>query len=191
MSELVTDRSGRMRWVMRLILTLAAIALGVALILAHLTVPQIVWVAGAGLVVVGVATLALVDGGGGHSRRWTRVVSGLASISAGVVVLAIFVVQQARTKTEALVPLALFRDRNFSGANAAIAAVGFAVTAMSLPFMFYLQLARGLTPTNAALLLVPYLAWLCYAAYLNWGIDQLNPNASTLVPGAPSATYSF
>ncbi|WP_238529260.1 lipase family protein [Dietzia alimentaria] len=88
MSELVTDRSGRMRWVMRLILTLAAIALGVALILAHLTVPQIVWVAGAGLVVVGVATLALVDGGGGHSRRWTRVVSGLASISAGVVVLA-------------------------------------------------------------------------------------------------------
>ncbi len=46
---------------------------------------------------------------------------------------------------------------------------------------------RGL----AALLLLPYLAWLCYAGYLNWGIDRLNPNASTLVPAAPSATYAI
>ena len=39
--------------------------------------------------------------------------------------------------------------------NLAIATVGFTVTSMSLPIMFYLQLARGLTPTQSALLLIP------------------------------------
>ena len=67
-------------------------------------------------------------------------------IIAGVVVLGVFIVQQWKTKSEALVPLELFRDRNFSGANVAIAAVGFTVTSMSLPMMFFLQTARGLHP---------------------------------------------
>jgi len=39
----------------------------------------------------------------------------------------------------------------------------------------------------AGLLLLPYLLWLGYATYLNWQIDRLNPDAATLVPGAPSA----
>lgn len=76
-------------------------------------------------------------------------------IIAGVVVMGIFIWTQARTKNEPLVPLDLFKDRNFSISNLAIATVGFTVTSMSLPLMFYVQLARGLTPTESALLLVP------------------------------------
>lgn len=76
-------------------------------------------------------------------------------ILAGVVVMALFVWQQSRTRSEPLVPLGLFRDRNFSVANIGIATVGFTVTSMSLPLMFFIQLARGLTPTEAALLMVP------------------------------------
>lgn len=76
-------------------------------------------------------------------------------IAAGVAVLIVFLWQQARTKREALVPMSLFRDRNFSVSNLGIAAVGFTVTSMSLPLMFFVQLARGLTPTESALLLVP------------------------------------
>lgn len=38
----------------------------------------------------------------------------------------------------------------------------------------------------AAWLLVPYLAWLCFAAFLNFQIDRANPNAETLVPAAAS-----
>ncbi len=76
-------------------------------------------------------------------------------IAAGLVVLTLFLVQQARTRSEPLVPLVLFRDRNFAGANVAIAAVGFTVTSMSLPLMFFLQTARALTPTEAAMLLIP------------------------------------
>ncbi len=37
---------------------------------------------------------------------------------------------------------------------------------------------------GAAWLMVPYLAWLCFAGILNYKIDQLNPNAETLVPAS-------
>ena len=39
---------------------------------------------------------------------------------------------------------------------------------------------------GAALLLVPYLAWLGFAGTLLWQIHQLNPNAESLVPSAAS-----
>ncbi|WP_029146534.1 DHA2 family efflux MFS transporter permease subunit [Microbacterium luticocti] len=76
-------------------------------------------------------------------------------IAFGVVLLGVFIWQQAKTRSEALVPLELFRDRNFSVSNLGIAIVGFTVTAMTLPMMFFIQLARGLTPTQAALLMIP------------------------------------
>lgn len=39
----------------------------------------------------------------------------------------------------------------------------------------------------AAWLLVPYMAWLSFAAILNFQIDQANPEAETLVPAAASS----
>jgi EmrB/QacA subfamily drug resistance transporter len=76
-------------------------------------------------------------------------------IIAGVVVLALFVIWQALNKGEPLLPLVLFRDRNFSLANAAITTVGFTITSMSLPLIYYFQLVKGFTPTQSALMLVP------------------------------------
>jgi translocator protein len=35
---------------------------------------------------------------------------------------------------------------------------------------------------GAAILLVPYLAWICFAGYLLYQINELNPNAASLVP---------
>jgi EmrB/QacA subfamily drug resistance transporter len=104
-------------------------------------------------------------------------------VAAGVVVMAVFVWTQARTRSEPLVPLDLFRERNFSIANLAIAAVGFTVTSMALPQMFYLQLARGLTPTESALLLIP-LAILSgvLAPFAGKLLDRTDPRV-LLVPG--------
>ena len=94
----------------------------------------------------------------GQTYDWGTIagpISVWSLIGAGVVVLALFVGWQARNTREPLLSLQLFRDRNFSLASLAIAAVGFGVTAMAFPTMLYAQGVLGLTPTQAALLFVP------------------------------------
>lgn len=54
---------------------------------------------------------------------------------------------------------------------------------------FVTTLLFGRIRALAAWLMVPYLAWLCFAAILNKQIDQLNPDAETLV--VPRATQSI
>ena len=43
----------------------------------------------------------------------------------------------------------------------------------------------------AGLLMLPYLAWLVFAAFLNWQIGVLNPDASTIVPGQASTDIAL
>jgi len=76
-------------------------------------------------------------------------------IVAGVAVMVLFVWWQSRTRSEPLVPLVLFRDRNFTLASLAIAAGSFTMTSMLLPYMFFLQLSRGVSPIGCALLMMP------------------------------------
>ncbi len=89
----------------------------------------------------------------GERYDWSPLIWSM--IGLGVAVMVIFVWHQGKTKNEPLVPLSLFRDRNFSVSTSAIAIVGFVVTAMTLPLMFFIQMARGLSPTQSALLMVP------------------------------------
>ena len=94
----------------------------------------------------------------GQKYDWgtiTGPISVWSLIITGLVVLAVFVFWQARNRGEPLLPLGLFKDRNFSLANTAITSVGFAITAMTFPLMLYAQSVRGLSPTKSALLLVP------------------------------------
>lgn len=57
-------------------------------------------------------------------------------------------------------------------------------------FMFIFAVAAtvafGRVRTAAAWWMVPYLAWLCFAAVLNWQTHVLNPNAETLAPRGSS-----
>jgi MFS family permease len=89
----------------------------------------------------------------GNTRDWDAWI--WAMIIAGLVVLGLFVVNQARNKDEPLVPLSLFRDRNFSMSSVAIAAMGAAVTSLMVPAYFYLEAVREYTPTRAALVFAP------------------------------------
>jgi EmrB/QacA subfamily drug resistance transporter len=112
-----------------------------------------------GVALSGVGMFLLVFGiQEGHQYDWSTITGPITVwrlIVLGIVVLAGFVFWQARNRNEPLVPLVLFRERNFSLANVAITAMCFAVTAMAFPFMLYAQLVRGLSPTGSALLLVP------------------------------------
>ena len=67
----------------------------------------------------------------------------------------IFVWWESRTTKEALVPLHIFKDRNFSVSNVGISAMGLAATAMGFPLMLYAQLVRGYSALEASLLMAP------------------------------------
>lgn len=110
----------------------------------------------------------------GNSYEWTARVWML--IGAGIALLAGFVWSQAHNRRAPLVPLRLFRDRNFGLANIGIAAVGFAITGMMLPIMFYAQAVRGLSPTGAALLMVPMAVISgVLAPFVGRLVDRLHP----------------
>jgi EmrB/QacA subfamily drug resistance transporter len=94
----------------------------------------------------------------GETYNWGTITGPITVwglIIGGIVVLAAFVAWQRFNKGEPLLPLGLFKDRNFSLANVGITTVGFTVTAFSLPLIFYYQVVRGLTPTQSALMMVP------------------------------------
>ena len=78
-----------------------------------------------------------------------------ASIIGGIVFIGLFVWWQAANKKEPLLPLSLFKDRNFSLSSSAIAAVGFSITAMFIPLVYFFQAVRGFTPTESALMTAP------------------------------------
>lgn len=112
-----------------------------------------------GVVLSGVGVFLLVFGiQEGQKYHWGTI-AGIISvpllIAAGVVFLGVFVWWQSKTKAEPLVPLKLFRDRNFSLANIAITTMGFAITSLVLPLMLFTQLVLGYTPTQSALLMAP------------------------------------
>ncbi|HEU4668778.1 MAG TPA: DHA2 family efflux MFS transporter permease subunit [Arthrobacter sp.] len=119
----------------------------------------------------------------GETYNWGTITGPITVwglIIAGLAVLVLFVAWQQFNKGEPLLPLALFRDRNFSLANIGITTVGFTVTAFSLPLIFYYQLVRGLTPTQSALMMVP-MALISggLAPVVGKIIDRVNPKFIT------------
>ena len=115
----------------------------------------------------------------GETYNWGRI-TGIISVPAlivlGVILLVAFVWWQWRQKSEPLVPLSLFSDRNFSVSSVAITAVGFSITAMIFPFMIYAQVVRGLDPTHAALLMAPQaLASIVFAPIAGRLVDRVHP----------------
>lgn len=70
-------------------------------------------------------------------------------------------------------PVYFFRMHQVSGAFYLLVAVFVAAFATTIVF--------GRIRPLAAWLMVPYLAWLCFASVLNKQIDQLNPDAEQLV----------
>lgn len=93
----------------------------------------------------------------GQRYDWGTVAYGVTIveiIAAGVVLLAAFFLWE-RFQAEPLVPLSLFRNRNFSLMNWIIAAMSFGMLGLFLPLTIYLQSVRGLSALNAGLTMVP------------------------------------
>lgn len=151
------------------------------------------WV-GVGLSAVGMFCLVfgIQEGERYDWGTMTGIISVPLLIALGLVIIAVFLWWQSRIQREPLVPLALFRDRNFSLSNAGISLVSFAITSMALPFMFYAQAVRGLSPTKSALLLVPMaLVTGILAPFVGRLTDRLHPRYLVGIGFAASSTALF
>ena len=89
----------------------------------------------------------------GQSHDWAPWI--WAVLVAGIGFMTAFVYWQSLSVYEPLIPLDIFRDRDFSLCNAAAMVIAFAATGMILPLMFYAQSVCGLSPTRSALLTAP------------------------------------
>lgn len=107
-----------------------------------------------GVVLSGVGMFMIVFGlQEGQSHHWAPWVWGL--IAGGIGFMAAFLIWQSVNPNEPLIPLAIFRDRDFYLSNLGVATIGFVVTGMMVPIMFYAQAVCGLSPTRSAMLLAP------------------------------------
>jgi EmrB/QacA subfamily drug resistance transporter len=75
-------------------------------------------------------------------------------IIGGAAIIAVFLVWE-RYQAEPLVPLSLFKDRNFAVANWVAAAISFGMLSLFLPIVIYLQSVRGFSALTAGLTLAP------------------------------------
>ncbi len=75
-------------------------------------------------------------------------------IIGGVALIAVFLIWE-RYQAEPLVPLSLFKDRNFAVANWIAAAISFGMLSLFLPIVIYLQSVRGFSALTAGLTLAP------------------------------------
>jgi EmrB/QacA subfamily drug resistance transporter len=151
------------RWIFYVNVPIGLVTMALALIV----VPDLRPGRRAGLELVGVllasASLFLITFGliEGQKYSWSTITTwqgiGLTIpevIGAGVVLLALFFTWDHFRPTP-LVPISLFRDRNFSIMNWVSAVLTFGMIGMFLPLTIYLQSALGFTAIKAGLTFVP------------------------------------
>jgi EmrB/QacA subfamily drug resistance transporter len=110
----------------------------------------------------------------GQSHHWAPWIWG--TLAGGIGFIAAFLIWQSVNRNEPLIPLVMFRDRDFSLSNLGVATIGFVVTATFLPLMFYAQAVCGLSPTRSALLTAPMaIATGVLAPFVGKIVDRSHP----------------
>jgi EmrB/QacA subfamily drug resistance transporter len=143
------------------------------------------------LVGVGLSTLGLLGVVFGliEGERYSwGTVTGFVTIpeiiSAGVVALALFLVQQARRQDrEPLLPFGVFRDRNFTLMTLVMAGLGFAMVGAYLPLTIYLQSVLGLSAIAAGLTIAPQPVAMMVSSGIASGLVSKVSGKYLLIPG--------
>lgn len=131
---------------------IVGLALAVRLVPALPTRPHRFGFVGAVLSGVGVfcVVFALQQGPASSWAPWIWV-----TIAAGAGFVAAFFYWQSVDTRDPLIPLEIFRDRNFTLASVGVLVASFVTTAMVVPTMFYAQAVCGLSPLRSALVIAP------------------------------------
>jgi EmrB/QacA subfamily drug resistance transporter len=153
----ITDHWG-WRWAFYINLPLGVVALGLISAVLHLPKKRAqarIDYLGAGLLTVGITAIVLVTTWGGTEYAWTSA-RIMELIGIGVAALIGFVFWQTRA-AEPVVPLHIFRSRNFTLMSVIGFITGFAMFGATLFLPLYQQAVQGASATNSGLLLLPML----------------------------------
>ncbi|MFJ5836838.1 MDR family MFS transporter [Streptomyces shenzhenensis] len=153
----ITDNWG-WRWAFYINLPLGMIALAAVSAVLHLpkkrTKTRIDYL-GAALLTVGITAIVLVTTWGGTEYAWTSArIMELCAI--GIVSLIAFVIWQTKA-AEPVLPLHIFRSRNFTLMSVIGFITGFVMFGATLFLPLYQQSVQGASATNSGLLLLPML----------------------------------
>ncbi|RMB81052.1 MFS transporter [Streptomyces shenzhenensis] len=153
----ITDNWG-WRWAFYINLPLGVIALAAVSAVLHLpkkrTETRIDYL-GAALLTVGITAIVLVTTWGGTEYAWTSArIMELCAI--GIVSLIAFVIWQTKA-AEPVLPLHIFRSRNFTLMSVIGFITGFVMFGATLFLPLYQQSVQGASATNSGLLLLPML----------------------------------
>ncbi|MEV8396929.1 MDR family MFS transporter [Streptomyces niveus] len=154
----ITDHLG-WRWSFYINLPLGAVALAMIVTVLHLpaverTKSKVDYL-GAALLTVGITSIVLVTTWGGTEYAWSSAVI-MELIAIGVVTLTAFVYVQTKAP-EPILPLHIFRNRNFSLMQVIGFLTGFVMFGAVLFLPLYQQSVQGASATNSGLLLLPML----------------------------------
>lgn len=112
--------------------------------------------AGMGLLAIASTGLVLVSTWGGTTYAWDSVT--IVSLIIGTVIAAVAFVLVERSATEPIMPLHLFKDRNFNLTTIAGLIIGVAMFGALAYIPTYLQMVTGANATQAGLLMIPMMA---------------------------------
>ncbi|MFJ2161122.1 MULTISPECIES: MDR family MFS transporter [unclassified Streptomyces] len=153
----ITDNWG-WRWSFYINLPLGVIALAAISAVLHLPKKRSearIDYLGAGLLTLGITSIVLVTTWGGSQYAWTSA-RIMELIGIGVAALIGFVFWQTKA-TEPVVPLHIFRSRNFTLMAIIGFITGFVMFGATLFLPLYQQSVQGASATNSGLLLLPML----------------------------------
>ncbi len=119
-------------------------------------------VAGITSMAIAVTALILVISWGGREYAWGS--SMILALLAAAVVFGVAFVYIERRAVEPIIPLHLFRDRNFNLATIGSLAIAIAMFGVVAYLPSYLQMVTGLNATKSGLLLVPMSAGMMLTA---------------------------
>jgi EmrB/QacA subfamily drug resistance transporter len=174
------------RWIFYINVPIAAIALVVTALALPGTltkVHRVIDYLGTALLALSATALVLFTSLGGTSYSWGS--PFMVGLAVGGVVLAVLFVLAERRAAEPVIPLKLFRNRVFSSASAIGFVVGFAMYGALSFLPLFLQIVKGVSPTESGLRLFPMMGGLLIASIgsgqlvSRWGRYKVFPVVGT------------
>lgn len=137
---------------------LALVVTSAALTMPHVRREHSIDYLGATTIVASVTSVLLYTAWAGPEQGWGSPL-GLTLLIGGLLLAAVFVAVELRA-TEPIIPMRLFRNSIYSVSNAFGFLIGAAMFGVMVFLPVYLQLAKGMSPTESGLGMLPMLAGL-------------------------------